>query len=68
MDYTVMQKVEFDKYVAEDGAVMQREEGRTPNGNQIGGRWVLRAADGTWIGFNQYRHDLAAMHGYQLKG
>ena len=39
---------------------MQREhDGTTPAGNPIGGRWVLRDADGVWIDLDQYRTDLA---------
>ncbi len=46
-----------------DGMIMKREHGKTPNGDEIDGRWVLRMDDGTWIDFDQYRHDLAERNG-----
>jgi hypothetical protein len=42
------------------GLVIKREEGLTPNGNQIGNRWVLRDEAGEWIDCDQYRYDLMA--------
>ena len=49
-----------ERYEARDGRSMQREhDGTTPAGNPIGGRWVLRDADGVWIDLDQYRTDLA---------
>lgn len=44
---------------------MQREYGFTPNGNPIGGRWVLRNA-GEWVDVDQNRHDLANRNGLVL--
>lgn len=41
-----------------EGSLM-REYGRTPNGNQFGGRWVLRDRLGQVVDFDQYRSDLA---------
>ena len=55
-----------DVYVSEDGFRMAREQGLTPNGNPIGGRWVLRGPQGEWIDVDQYRHDLAPRHGFDL--
>jgi hypothetical protein len=37
---------------------LARENGETPNGNPLNGRWVLRDANGTMLGFEQYRNDL----------
>lgn len=55
-------------YYSADGHVMQREyEGVTENGNPFGGRWVLRDKDGTFIGVDQYRHDLAPRHGFIIE-
>ena len=47
------------EYHASDGRIIKREYGITPNGNKIEGAWVLRDAKGTWLDFDQYRHDLA---------
>lgn len=57
-----------DCYESEEGFVMRREEGKTPNGNPIAGRWVLRDKAGAWVDFDQYRHDLAAQNGFDLIG
>lgn len=53
-------------YRSAEGHTMQRENGVTPNGNPVGGRWVLRAPDGSWIDCHQYRTDLAEHHGFNL--
>lgn len=47
------------QYQAEDGRSMSREYGETPNGNPLGGRWVLRSPTEEFLDFDQYRHDLA---------
>ena len=52
-----------DKYATEDGWMMRREHGETPNGNPIAGRWVLRDQRGEWVDFDQYRSDLAERNG-----
>jgi len=52
-------KVADQKYVSEDFWMMRREWGDTPNGNPLGGRWVLRDEKGNWIDFDQYSNDLA---------
>lgn len=54
----VMREVESEVYLAECGLTVRRERGDTPSGNPVSGRWVLRDAHGTWIDFDQYRHDL----------
>jgi hypothetical protein len=46
-------------------AQMAREYGETPNGNKLGGRWVLRIA-GRFVDFDQYRSDLAERNGITL--
>ena len=37
---------------------LEREYGKTPNGNPMNGKWVLRR-NGEMIDFNQYRNDIA---------
>ena len=59
----VMVEVEPDVYRAGNGFTARREDGLTPNGNPVAGRWVLRDADGAWVDFNQHRHDLFEHHG-----
>lgn len=59
----VMVKIEADVYQASNGFSARPESGKTPNGNPVGGRWVLRDAQGTWIDFDQYRHDLFERNG-----
>ena len=55
-----------DEYRGEDGTTLKREYGETPNDNPLNGRWVLRAPDGEWIDFNQYRHDIACHYDLNL--
>lgn len=38
--------------------VKRETEGKTNNGNDFGGKWVARKADGTYIDHDRYRHDL----------
>ncbi len=46
--------------------IFRREHGQTPNGNEFGGCWVLRDADGVYVDHDQYRHDLASRNGINL--
>lgn len=59
-----MRQTSDDNYIGDGDCRMQREHGLTPNGNSIGGRWVLRGPDAEWIDCDQYRHDLLARHGF----
>ena len=61
-----MKQVAKDRYEAEDGTVMQREKGKTPNGNEFDNRWVLRDPDGNLIDFDQYRNDLAGRYHWDI--
>jgi len=45
---------------------MKREQGLTAEGNEIGGRWVLRGADGAFVDVDRYRHDMAGRHKFGL--
>ena len=44
---------------------LEREYGKTPNGNDMGGRWVLRK-DKELIDFGCYRHDVAEKNSFIL--
>lgn len=47
-------------------AVLQREtDTLTPNGNKMGGRWVLRI-DHKMVDFDQYRNDIADRYRLEL--
>ena len=68
MSKRIMVETETDrKYFSEDFWMLRREFGRTPNGNEIGGRWVLRDEKGEWVDFDKYRHDLAERNNIELK-
>lgn len=56
-----MLKVSDQEYrSADDSRVMRRETAsKTPNGNPMNGRWVLRDAAGAFLDFDQYSNDLA---------
>ncbi len=58
---------DIGKYTGER-YVLARETGKTPNGNELNGRWVLRTVAGEWVDFDQYRHDLAARYDLELVG
>lgn len=54
-------------YTSTCGLVLQRERTtKTPNGNPMGGRWVLRARNGDMLTFNQYRNDIAEAYNLDL--
>jgi len=44
--------------IKESGFTIQREYGKTQNGNDIAGKWVLRF-NGMFVDFDRYRDDLA---------
>jgi hypothetical protein len=54
-------------YLCDNGNIIQREYGKTPNGNDIGGCWVYRDAAGNWIDWNQYRHDLFGRYNIKIQ-
>lgn len=56
--YHQMREVQPEAYEAANGFTVRREHGKTPNGNEIGGHWVLRDKDGKWVDYNQYRNDI----------
>lgn len=63
-----MHEVEENRrYESEEGFVMQREDGFTPNGNPFADRWVLRGPQGKYVDHDQYRTDLADRHDISLQ-
>lgn len=58
-----LNKMSENLFYAADGRIMGREYGAAPNGNPLGGRWVLRSVKGDFIDFDQHRHDLAERNG-----
>lgn len=67
MPRITMKSTSAIRYESPCGMVMQREYGKTPNGNDIDGRWVLRGADGEMIDFDQYRNDIADRYNLNLE-
>lgn len=63
---TVFESPFGDMYVFKDNSTLRREEGETPNGNQINRFWVYRDSNGAWIDYDQYRHDIAARYNLNL--
>lgn len=57
----------LDSYRSDDGMVLARENGLTPNGNNMNWRWVLRDSKKSMIDYSQYRNDLAERHCLDLK-
>lgn len=48
----------MQKYQLSEGHTMKRENGKTPNGNELNMAWVLRNSAGRPIDYDQYRYDL----------
>lgn len=59
MSKTVLKKISENSYISSQGLSIHREYGKTPNGNDMSGRWVLRDSKNNMIDFDQYRNDLA---------
>lgn len=59
--------VSCDEYRSEKGHTVKREYGKTPNGNDLQGRWVYRNTKGDMKDFSLYRHDLAFRNHLELK-
>ena len=62
-----MIEVNPDRYESADGWVMQREYGKTPNGNDYNGAWVLRDDKGSYVGHDRYRYDMEARHHLNIR-
>lgn len=60
-------KCHTDKYQSTDGYVLQREDGKTPDGNPMNGKWVYRDSQGQLIDFDMYRNDLAERNNIKLE-
>lgn len=53
----------FDFYICQERKIqIKREWGKTPNGNDCNGRWVLRSLDGTWLDTDRYFNDIVDRH------
>lgn len=57
------------KYESIDGEGLKiaREYGKTPNGNDLNGQWVLRDVQGNMVDFDGFRNDLAERHNLDLR-
>lgn len=54
-------------YTFDNGFTMKREwETKTPNGNRMGGRWVLRDINGSLLEFDLYANDIACRYNLDL--
>jgi len=62
-EFTAVSETE---YKAADGSTLKREYGKTPNGNDMNGRWVLRNPEGKFLTFDQYRSDIAEEYSLKL--
>ena len=48
--------------------IIKRECGKSPNGNNLNYKWVLRnSLTNNFIDFDIYRHDLAERNGLEIK-
>lgn len=60
-----MRKYSSEYYVLPDSKTINREYGKTPNGNRMAGAWVYRDTDGNLIDFDKYRADLFDRNGLE---
>jgi len=58
--------IDIKVYTFPNGMTMKREDGETPNGNPMNGKWVLRDSNGKLIDFGKYRNDIAERNGLEL--
>ena len=56
-------EIDDSSYKSDGGAMVRREYGKTPVGNDVAGRWVYRDRDGKWIDCDQFRNDLFERNG-----
>lgn len=63
----IKQDKEDEEIYLNENFILQRETGKTPNGNSLGGKWVLRNREGNFLDFDQYRYDIADRHNLELK-
>ena len=52
-------------YYLNKSFIMRREYGKTPNGNDLNGAWVLRSSRG-FKDYDMYRNDLLARHNLKV--
>ena len=55
----VMTKVDKEKWKSEKYSIQREWNIKTPNGNNMAGRWVIRNQYDTIIDFDQYINDIA---------
>lgn len=48
--------------------ILAREYGKTPNDNDMNGRWVLRTKNGELVDFDFNRNDIAERNNIKLEG
>ena len=64
----IMTCVADGTYRSTYGWKLEREFGETPNGNPLGGKWVLRDTLGRFIDCDKYRGDISARNNLNLVG
>ena len=65
-DRIVLEKVDKEKYQGEKHSIQREWDIKTPNGNDMNGRWVLRNQYGIIIDFDQYINDLTDRHNMDI--
>lgn len=64
-----MYTIKYDddiKYEFNNGWTLTREYGKSPNGNNYNGQWVLRDSDNKYVYHDRYRNDIAEMFNINL--
>ena len=64
---TQMIQIADEQYASAAGHKMAREHGKTPNGNDLRGSWVLRDSAGEMIDFDWNMHDLLERQNFSVE-
>jgi len=62
-----MLRAESGTYSNDLGYTLGREYGKTPNGNNMRGRWVLRDNNSKMLDFDRYINDISERHEIKLE-
>lgn len=62
----ILKKINNNEYHTEDGGVIKREYGDTPNGNKLNGAWVYRDKDGKMLDWDRYLNDLIDHYSFKV--
>lgn len=63
----VIYNEDTDTYTCDEYIINRDWHGLTPQGNPMGGRWVLKDLDGKYLDHDRYRNDLFERNSLRCK-